>query len=223
VELPHHHGINRHRQVHRSMRSLMRLTQYKNLRTLSPTRSKAILFQEFIANENCVSSSMSCPCGKLPKTHSSLLSYVAVLLLIVRAAAICGQVQGVLCNGGNCVAGSCQCPSHLVGTNWSVFECVLSSLLIACALLFHFFNICIVSEVFFPCAFGFIKRTSGSEYACPGPISAPCNMNGMCNYDVKAIPSGIELPGNCSCSQAFRVIRFSLQKCFLAPRHTFEC
>jgi hypothetical protein len=49
--------------------------------------------------------------------------------------------------------------------------------------------------------------TSSSEYRCPGPVTAPCNMNGMCNYDVKASPQDAELPANCSCSQAFKVLQ----------------
>jgi hypothetical protein len=58
------------------------------------------------------------PRSMLSKTHPSMMGLL--LLLVVPAAAICGRVQGVFCNGGNCAAGSCQCPSHLVGPNWSV-------------------------------------------------------------------------------------------------------
>jgi hypothetical protein len=45
-----------------------------------------------------------------------------------------------------------------------------------------------------------------SEYLCPGPTLAPCNMNGLCYFDPKAAARDVQLAANCSCGQAFRVI-----------------
>jgi hypothetical protein len=75
-----------------------------------------------VSKERLVLPTMSRPCTELPKTHSSMFGFLVALLLVDPAAAVCGRVHGVFCNGGICAAGSCQCPSHLVGPNWSVFE-----------------------------------------------------------------------------------------------------
>ena len=101
----------------------------------------------------------------LQHKQACLICCIMLLAGAVPAAAVCGRVSGVFCNGGTCAAGTCQCPIDLVGPN--------------------------------------------CEYKCPGPSSAPCNMNGMCTYDAKAPPQETELPAKCSCSQAFRVRRTS--------------
>jgi hypothetical protein len=60
-----------------------------------------------------------------------LIFYILQLFNFAPSDAACGRVNGVFCNGGVCAAGICQCPTHLVGENWSVarlclfFLCVI--------------------------------------------------------------------------------------------------
>jgi hypothetical protein len=133
---------------------------------------------------------------------------VMALMFVSPADGACGQVAGVFCNGGECAAGVCQCPMHLVGPNWSVFPFSLSFFDIACVELSTLCHVFVLRNAYdlshrLPCC----NLTSNSEYRCPGPVHAPCSMNGLCYFDPSATPKEVELAANCSCGHAFRVNR----------------